>query len=252
MLDRFLEQNETYNVRTNSRSERVVEFFLYNNNYDSVEVYGIRTNKLHKKYKDQLKDSPYGKLVANNPWCDTYLIDGEIYRYRDNKLTKLSGMFEPILVQQLKTKTKVLANGYEDVATFVRLLVINGNMKGTKEKKRADRPLNKYVRPGELGLPLTAYRSWNGSEYLTFKYDQRSDNLPYDLPVNEMKALMRDNLIKLDQNYHIVVKLPKVLTQDNIVDTNNALMFEFGERNGKPIFEVQLQQLPSLKGEDIC
>lgn len=251
MLEEFLERNQTYNVRSEAVSERTVQFTLYNlNTLDVIQVLGVKTQRLHQKYKDELKNSVYSQYI-NSQLEKAYLIEGEIYVYNNLKFTKISGNTVPVLVQQLKTKTKIVANGYNDIGNFVRLMVINGNMKGTKEKKRADRPMVRQLRPGELGYKLMVNRNWDGRKYLSITGTQ-DDSIQYDLPKDQMKVLMRNNFIKVDENYHTVMTLPKELNAETIDATNKALLFEFGTRNNAPIFSVQLEQAQSLKGEKIC
>lgn len=250
MLDEFLARNETYSVRKKDINRRTDDFFLYSPDLDDIITFsGTRVNMIHQKYKDMLKNSDYSSILKT---CDHYFIEGEIYRYALNSLEKISGVKKLALVQQLKTKTKILETNPNDIATFIRLLIINGNMKGTKERKRKDRPLVRYVRPSELGMPFKICQNWNGNPYLTLDYDAKENTSQYDLPISEIKELMKDNFIKFDKDYHIALMLPKVINEDTIEQANKALEFEFGRRNDKPIFSVQLIDMPSLKGVEIC
>lgn len=247
MLKEFLERNPEYSMGQKTLSNKTTMFILYNlEKYDVVEVTGIALYLLHKKYKDELIKK-YAKQYY-------YLIEGEIYSLDYNKLTPITGTVRPILVQQLKTKSKVIADGYEDITNFVRLLIVNGNMKGTKEHKRTDRPLLRSIKLSELGLKLKIMNLYNNKSYLTFDYCGEIDNtIEYDLPKDKMKALMRNNFVKIDKDYHTRVILPKVINNEQTIEqANEALLFEFGTRNNNSIFKIELEKVPELKGEDIC
>lgn len=252
MLKDFLERNETYFMHKRKISDRTYLLTLYNiDNCDTVQTTGVLAYKLHEKYIEKLKKGAYSKYVTQStPLC--LLIENEMYILKNEKLIPIANGKQPILVQQLKTKTKVIASGYEEICNFVRLLIVNGNMKGTKEHKREDRPLVRNIRLGDLGYKLEIARSWGGKPFLSLGQYEGLDKINYDLPLEEMKLLIRNNHVKLDQNYHTVVVLPKELKEETIMETNKALLFEFGKRNNKPIFEVQLQVIPSLEGDVIC
>lgn len=250
MLKEFLERNPSYRVQKRQISVRTYELMFYNlDTCEMVQTTGILVPLLHKKFKDKLKDGVYGRYLKQT-YPTTMLIEGEIYELNENKLTQLSGGIRPVLVQQLKTKTKVIASGYNDISSFVRLLVINGNMKGTREKKREDRPLNKHIRPSDVGYRLTVFNNWNGRKYLSV--GGHDDSITYDIPKNELRTLMQTHHVKVDENYHTVVELPKQINEENIIKANQALLFEFGTRNNAPIFRIELQATPELKGEKIC
>ena len=239
MIKEFIERNNgEYLVKgTEYISAKTYGFTLYNpEKNDAIYVTGVRLDKLHKKCKELLKGTPL-EYETSNMYTNYYAIDGEVYSFTGGQLHQTQIDKYPVLIQELKTKSKVIAAG-DVVSNFVRLLVINGNMKGTGEH-----PISKsaHIRPMYIGNKI--FKLSSGKLFTTTIQD---NSITYDMPRDELKKFMVNNYVKIDENYHTVIVLPKKFDIDAY---NKALLSEFGTRNGKPIFHIEERE---YKGDYLC
>lgn len=235
MIKEFIERNNNEYLVKGAEfiSSKTCGFTLYNpEKNDAIYVTGVKLDRLHDKYKKLLKGTPL-ECETSNDYTDYYAIDGVVYSYTGGKLNQIDNKYL-VLVQEMQTKSKVIAAG--DVANFVKLLVVNSNMKGTGEHPISN---SVYIKPMNIGERINAFE---GGYYIM----GNDDSITYDMPRDELKKFMVNNYVKIDKDYHTVITLPKTF---DIKAYNKALLLEFGKRNGKPIFHIEERE---YKGDYLC
>lgn len=244
MLREFIEQHPNHTVAYEALSRKTKRFILFDDEtFDTIAVTGVCVKLLHLKHQQKILSTPVAKILD----CDRdyIVIDGEIWCWTGGALTLVSDTPQPVLVQNLKTKTKTIATGNYDALKMLYDFTLNRNMHGTKEKHL--RPLIELDR-STYGYAVRM--NTNGS--LEQTWNRVIDAQQYSMSYDEIYQSLFDNMLMIDENYNVVVEVPRVLTTSTINQANDALLKVFGTRNNKPIFEIKLEKMPSFKGELLC
>lgn len=247
MLKEFIEKHKQYTIFREKLSQKTNRFMVLDLvTMDSIEVFGISAKYMHKKYKDELLKTDYAPNIKDVDG-DTFLIEGELWLYRFGSFKRISGEQRPVLVQNMKTKTKVLATNWGSVHLYVMDFLLNNNMRGTKEI-----PLTTTTSINMFNFGCSMYeRIDRGKTYLCSTYRQ-DPAVEYSIPKDELRELLKTHRVLIDKNYNVVVKLPRDINETNINEVNECLLTMFGTRKNKPIFEIKWQNLPLLKGDKLC
>ena len=222
MLNKFLERNENYNYTSKRLSEKTLKFTLFNEDtLDIINVTGQYVNKLHAKSIDKLKSLGYGWVLGCifDPY---YLIDGDIYDIKNGKFVKITGTTTFNLVQNMKTKSKIIAEREYNIERMLYDIIIERNMRGTKEKMLPTTPLYRRL-----------------YQFSTYTPDH-------------LRERMNTHVIAVDADKNVIFEMPAALTKETMKEYNDILLQLFGTRNNKPIFEIIEKQLPQTKGENLC
>ena len=247
MLKEFIEKHKQYRIFREKLSQKTSRFIVLDlATMDSIEVFGISAKYMHKKYKDELLKTDYAQYIRDVDG-DIFLIEGELWLYRFGAFKRISGEQRPVLVQNMKTKTKVLSANWWNVQAFVQDFIVNNSMHNTKEKPLI---VTTNVNMFNFGCPLRE-RFYDRKLHLYSTY-QQDPTIEYNMPKDEMLELIKTHFILVDKKYNVVSKLPREFNDTNINEVNECLLTMFGTRKNKPIFEIRWQNLPALKGDKLC
>ena len=247
MLKEFIEKHQQYSVFRERLSQKTNRFLVLDTaTMDTIEVLGVSAKYMHKKYKDELLKTDYAPNIIDIDG-DTFLIEGELWLYRFGMFKRISGEQRPALVQNMKTKTKVLATNWSNVQINVQNFLLDRNMRGTKETPLT---LTTYINMFNFCCPLRE-RIVDRKPRLYATY-QTDATIEYSMSKDDMRELLKTHNILVDKNYNVVAKLPRNFNETNIGEVNECLLTMFGTRKNKPIFEIKWQNLPALKGDKLC
>lgn len=190
MLREFIEQHPNHTVAYVSLSRKTKRFILFDDEtFDTISVTGVWVKLLHLKHQQKILSTQLAKVLDDDR--DHFVIDGEIWRWHNGTLTLISDTPQPVLVQNLKTKTKIIAIGEYNVQKMVYDFTICRNMHGTKEKHL--RPLIELSRctygcAVRIDTTGALEQTWN----------RLNDDQQYSMSRDEVRQSLHDNWLMID------------------------------------------------------